>query len=113
MPQCDIDEIESCYDDLCQAKDLVTKYEKDGGDLDEEMRKFNSDLIKTMRTFRSAISTLNAEKVQKCLQVYGDALDGNEGEEKFVRHWRNMLNKKVYGILYSRNTQRVPLIIWE
>ena len=93
--ECDIDEIESRYDDLCRAKSLVTKYRETDGELDEEMRKFNSDITKTLRTFRSAISTLDAEKVEHCLEVYGDALDGNDDEEKFARHWRNMLEKKV------------------
>lgn len=98
--ECDIDEIESRFDDLCRAKSIVAIFEETGGELDEEMRKFHSDITKTMRTFRSAISTLHSQSVEKCLKEYENALNGNDNEGKFVRHWRYMLKKKV--CYYSR-----------
>ena len=64
-------------------------------DLDKEMREFNSEITKTLRIFSSAISTLDEERVKKCLQEYADSLDGNDEEGKFVRHWRDLLKKKV------------------
>ena len=63
--------------------------------MDDEMRKFNSDITKTLREFRSAISSLDADKVRRCLQVYVNALDGNDEDDKFVRHFRGLLKKKV------------------
>lgn len=74
---------------------MATYHSSSEHDLDQEMRKFSSEITKTLRTFRSAISTLDAEKVSTCLQVYGDSLDGNDEEGKFVRHWKDMLMKKV------------------
>jgi len=94
--ECEIDEIESRYDDLCQASHLVQKYRDTEPDkMDDEMRKFNSDITKTLREFRSAISSLDADKVRRCLQVYVNALDGNDEDDKFVRHFRGLLKKKV------------------
>lgn len=93
--ECDINEVESRFDDLCQAKDLVLKYQETESDLDQDMRKFNSEITKTLRTFRSAISTLDAKKVDTCLEVYADSLDGNDEEGKFVRHWKDMMKAKV------------------
>ena len=93
--ECDIDELESRYDDLCQAQRLLKAYRETEGEIDDEMRKFSSNITKTLRTFRSAIFTLDADKVSGCLEEYEKALDGNDDEEKFVRHWRDWLKKKV------------------
>ena len=101
---CDIEEIESRYDDLCQAKALVTKYsETENGELDKEMKEFQSEINKAIRTFRSAISALDDEKVKKSLEVYEKGLDGNDVEGKFVQHWRSMLKKKVRDLLIFIN----------
>ncbi|XP_068683033.1 uncharacterized protein [Montipora capricornis] len=93
--ECEINEVESRYDDLYLAKGLVATYRDTEHDLDEEMRKFSSEITKTLRIFSSAISTLDSKRVEKCLQVYADSLDGNDEEGKYVRHWRDMLKKKV------------------
>ena len=93
--ECDINEVESRYDDLCQAKDLVLRYQETESDFDQDMRKFNSEITKTLRTFRAAISTLDAKKVETCLEAYADSLDGNDEEGKFVRHWKDMLKARV------------------
>ena len=93
--ECDVNDVESRYDDLCQAKDLVLKYQETESDLDQDMRKFYSEINKTLRTFRSAISTLDARKADTCLQAYAHSLDGNDEEGKFVRHWKDMLKAKV------------------
>lgn len=93
----DIEEVESRFDDLCHTKALVVEYREKVNDqeLDVEMKKFSSDITKALRTFRTAITTLDEEKVEKCLEVYEQSLDGNDEEGKFARHWRNMLKKKV------------------
>ena len=93
--ECEINEVESRYDDLSLAKCLVAEYRDTEHDLDQEMMWFNSEMTKTLRIFNSAISTLDAERVEKCLQEYADSLDGNDEEGKFVRHWRDLLKKKV------------------
>ena len=73
----------------------MLKYKETESDLDQDMRKFNSEINKTLRTFRSAISTLDAKKVETCLEVYADSLDENDEEGKFVRHWKDILKSKV------------------
>lgn len=87
--------MESRYDDLRQAKDLVQRYQDAERDLDQDMRKFNSEITKTLRTFRAAISTLDAKKVETCLEAYANSLDGNDEEGKFVRHWKGKLKSMV------------------
>ena len=93
--QCDIDEIESRFDDLYEAQRLVSEYKDKGGVLDSEMKEFNSVITKTLRTYRSAISSLDKEKVKECLETYEKALDGNDYKEKFATYWTEMLTKKV------------------
>ena len=95
----EIEEIESRYDDLCHTKALLAEYRKtvddDDDEFEKQMKKLSNDITKALRTFHSAISTLDEEKVEKCLEVYEKALDGNDDEEKFARHWKKMLKKKV------------------
>ena len=91
----DINDLESRYDDLCQAQRLLKAYRETKGEIDDAMRKFKSNITKTLRTFRSAISTLDADKVSGCLEEYEKALDGYDEEDKFVRHWKDWLKKKV------------------
>lgn len=92
----ELKKIESRFDDLCQAKDLVTKYsEAVSGEIGEEMKQFYSDIDKTLTMFRSAICTKDKDKVEKSLKVYEKAFDGNDVKGKFVQHWRSMLKKKV------------------
>ena len=93
--ECEINEVDSRYDDLSLAKRLVANYRDTGHELDQEVRWFNSEMTKTLRSFDSAISTLDAESVRKCIQVYADSLDGYDEEGKFVRYWRGLLKKGV------------------
>lgn len=93
--ECDIDEIESRFDDLFEAQRLVSAYRDKEGALDSEMRGFVSVVKETLRTFRTAISSLDEGKVQECLDTYKKALDGNDFDEKFATYWREMLTKKV------------------
>lgn len=93
--ECDIDDIESRFDDLYEAQRLVSEHKLKEGVLDSEMKKFNSVVTKTLRTFRSAISSLDKEKVAECLEAYEQALDGEEYDEKFATYWREMIAKKV------------------
>ena len=73
----------------------MLKYQKTESDLDQDMRKFDTEITKTLRKFRSAISTLDAKKVETCLEGYEDSLDGNDKEGKFVQHWKDMMKAKV------------------
>ena len=93
--ECEINEVDSRYDDLSLAKRLVAKYRDSEHELDLKMRWFNSEMTKTLRSFDSAISTLDAKSVKECIQVYASSLDGNDEEGKFVRYWRDLLRKRV------------------
>lgn len=93
--ECDIDEIECRFDDLNEAQRLVSVYITNGGVLDGEMKEFRSKVSKILRTFRSAISSLEQEKVRQCLEVYEKALSKEDYEGKFAAHWRELLKKKV------------------
>ena len=84
----------------------MLKYQETESDLDQDMRKFNSEITKTLRTFRSAISTLDAKKVNACLEVYADSLDGNDEEGKFVRHWKDMMKAKVCNLSLKKIVSR-------
>lgn len=59
------------------------------------MKEFRSKVSKILRTFRSAISSLEQEKVRQCLEVYEKALSKEDYEGKFAAHWRELLKKKV------------------
>ena len=94
--ECDIDEIESRFDDLFEAQRLVSAYRDKEGALDSKMREFVSVVKETLRTFRIAISSLDEGKVQECLNTYKKALDKDlDDDEKFTTYWREMLTKKV------------------
>ena len=95
VDECDIDEIECRFDDLNEAQRLVSVYITNGGVLDGEMKEFRSKVSKILRTFRSAISSLEQEKVTQCLEVYEKALNREDYEGKFAAHWRELLKKKV------------------
>ena len=92
--KCDINEIESCFDDLNEARRLVSEYRDKGGVLDGEMKHFNSIVAMTLRTFRSAMSSLDEKKVEKCLDTYWQAFDGEYYDKKFATFWREMLTEK-------------------
>ena len=94
--ECEINDIESRFDDLQEAQRLVLEYKDNGGVLDSEMKKFYSVISKTIRTFRSAISSLDKEKVEECLKTYQEALDETDYEEKFATYWREMLKVCTY-----------------
>ena len=94
--ECEIDDIESRFDDLQEAQRLVSKYKDNGGVLDSEMKKFSSVINKTIRTFRSAIASLDKEKVEECLKTYEQALDETDYEEKFATYWREVLKVCIY-----------------
>ena len=101
----DIDQIESCFDDLYDAQRLVSEYKGEGGVLDSDMKQFSSVITKTLRLFRSAISSLDKENVEKCLEMYEKGGGYYEGdyEEKFATCWKEMLAKKVcMRFLYAR-----------
>ena len=91
----EIDEIERRLDDLYEAERLVSEYKDKGGELDIDMKQFKSAVTKTLRTFRSAIASLDKEKVEECLNAYQEALDKSDYEDKFATYWREMLKGKV------------------
>ena len=94
--ECEIDDIESRFDDLQEAQRLVSEYKDNGGVLDSEMKKFSSVITKTIRTFRSGIASLDKEKVEECLKTYEQALDETDYEEKFATYWREVLKVCIY-----------------
>ena len=93
--ECDINAMESRFDDLNEAQRLMLVYKKNGGLLDVEMEEFWSNVNKILRTFRFAIKSLKQEEVTECLKVYDEALNGVVYEGKFAAHWNELLKKKV------------------
>ena len=93
--ECDINAMESHFDDLNEAKRLVSVYKTNGGLLDGAMKEFCSSLNKILRTFRFAIKSLKEEEVTACLTMYDKALNIDDHEGKFAAHWNELLKKKV------------------
>ena len=93
--ECEINDIVCRFDDLNEAQRLVSVYITNGGVLDGEMKEFLSEVSKILRTFRSAISSLEQEKVTQCIDVYEKALNREDYEGKFAAYWRELLKKKV------------------
>ena len=91
----DFEEIEVHFDDLQEARRLVSEYTKKKGELDDDIKDFSSVVNKTLRTFRRAVNHLDDENVEKCLEEYKKAFDGHDVANKFVMYWRNMLKTKV------------------
>ena len=93
--ECDINAMESHFDDLNEAKRLVSTYKTKGGRLDGAMEEFCSNVGKILRTFRFAIKSLKQEEVTACLKTYDEALNRDDHEGKFAAHWNELLKKKV------------------
>ena len=93
--ECDINAMESRFDDLNEAQRLMLVYKKNGGLLDVEMKEFWSNVNKILRIFRFAIKSLEQEEVTECLKVYDEALNRVDYEGKFAAHWNELLKKKV------------------
>ena len=109
-----VEELESRFDDLRNAKALSKAYLQDGeGD---DVEQFNSDTNQLYLEFIAAIQTMNKsegpEKIKGCVQAYKEALDGRDIEGKFVRHWKKILSKKVSNLVatYSSILTKIVLV---
>ena len=94
---CDIQEMESCFDDLRNSQALATAYLKDKRDGD--VKEFCSKVNKLQRKFKEAIKRMDSvdgpEKIEECLEAYMEALDGLDIEGKFTLEWKKILETKV------------------
>ena len=93
----DIQEMESCFDDLRNSQALATAYLKDKRDGD--VKEFCSKVNKLQRKFKEAIKRMDSvdgpEKIEECLKAYMEALDGLDIEGKFTLEWKKILETKV------------------
>ena len=93
----DIQEMESCFDDLRNSQALATAYLKDKRD--DDVKEFCSKVNKLQRKFKKAIKRMGSvdgpEKIEECLEAYMEALDGLEIEGKFTLEWKKILETKV------------------
>ena len=94
---CDIQEMESCFDDLRNSQALATAYleDKRDGDVIEFCNKVN----KLQRKFKGAIKRMDSvegpEKIKECLEAYTEAFGGLDIEWKFTLEWKKILEIKV------------------
>ena len=93
----DIQEMESCFDDLRNSQALATTYLKDKRD--DEVMEFCGEVNKLQRKFKEAIKRMDSvdgpEKVKECLEAYTEALEGLDIEQKFTLEWKKILETKV------------------
>ena len=93
----DIQEMESCFDDLRNSQALATAYLKDKHD--DDVKEFCSKVNKLQRKFKKAIKRMGSvdgpEKIEECLEAYMEALDGLDIEGKFTLEWKKILETKV------------------
>ena len=94
---CDIQEMESCFDDLRNSQALATAYLKEKPD--DDVKEFCSEVNKLLRKFKEAIKRMDSvdgpEKIKECLEAYMEALDGLDIEGKFTLEWKKILETKV------------------
>ena len=94
---CDIQEMESCFDDLRNSQALATAYLK--RKRDDDVGEFCGKVNKLQRKFKEAIKRMDnvdgPEKIKECLEAYTEALGGLDIEGKFTLEWKNILETKV------------------
>ena len=95
----DIDNLESCFDDLRTAKGLAEAYLQNENGIHDDVKDFLSQINQIDKEFIEAISTMNKregpDKVKACLKTYDGSLDGRNVPGKFVYQWKQILSKKV------------------
>ena len=93
----DIQEMESCFDDLRNSQALATAYLKDK--CDDDVMKFCDKVKKLQSKFKEAIKRMDGvdgpEKIEECLEAYKEALGGLHIEWKFTLEWKKILEIKV------------------
>ena len=94
---CDIQEMESCFDDLRNSQALATAYLKDKRD--DDVMKFCDKVNKLQSKFKEAIKRMESvdgpEKIKECLEAYKEALGGLHIEWKFTLEWKKIVEIKV------------------
>ena len=94
----DIDNLESCFDDLRTTKSLAEAYQNENGTHDD-VPDFLSQINQIYKEFIEAISTMNKregpDKVKACLKTYEGSLDGRNVPGKFGYQWKQILSRKV------------------
>ena len=95
----DIDNLESCFDDLRTAKGLAEAYLQNENGIHDDVKDFLSQINQIDKEFIEAISTMNKregpDKVKACLKTYDGSLYGRNVPGKFVYQWKQILSKKV------------------
>ena len=93
----DIEEMESCFDDLRNAQALAKAYLKHKDD--DDVKEFFSEVKKLQRKFKEAIKRMNSEngpgEIEECIKAYTEALGGLDIEGKFTCQWKKILKTKV------------------
>ncbi|XP_022796876.1 uncharacterized protein LOC111335267 isoform X2 [Stylophora pistillata] len=111
----DIQNMDSYFDDLRNAKALVEAYiEDEGGDDDDEgVVKFFEMVTDLYDKFREAIEALESsegsKKVKGCLQEYKKAGEGLSTSSKLTRQWKKIMQKKVPVSRKGTPTMWVPV----
>ena len=94
----EIDNLESCFDDLRTTKSLAEAYQSENGTHDD-VQDFLSQINQIYKEFIEAISTMNKregpDKVKACLKTYEGSLDERNVPGKFGYQWKQILSRKV------------------
>ena len=95
----DIDNLESCFDDLRTTKGLAEAYLQSENGTYDDVQDFLSHINQIYQEFIEAISTMNKregpDKVTACLKTYEGSLDGRNVPGKFGYKWKQILSGKV------------------
>ena len=93
----EIEDLESCFDDLRNTQALAMAYLENKED--DDVEEFCSKVNKLQHKFKEAIKTMDSEdgpgKIKECMDAYTEALGGLYLEGKFTREWKKILKKKV------------------
>lgn len=93
------DQLEQCYDDLCEAQTRINLYQESNLDEDDEVSSFSDEIEEVMEKFMHAINMIGSsgsldEMIKSCFDAYHKALDGRKGLGKFCRKWKQIISKK-------------------
>ena len=93
----EIEDLESCFDDLRNTQALAMAYLENKED--DDVEEFCSKVNKLQRKFKRAIKTINSvdgpDKIKECTEAYTKALGGHNIQGKFTGEWRRILKNKV------------------
>ena len=99
----DIEEMESCFDDLRSTQALAMAYLQDKED--DHVEEFCSKVNKLQRKFKDAIKIMNCaegpHKIKECTEAYTEALSGRDIKGKFNREWKKMIKTKVSKVIIN------------